>query len=122
MNYRVRFHLGRGQNHKKFQVRHPDGRVTYHDPSRVQILMVGCRLHNQNRIAEAICAGRNKTVCAWVDADSVWFEYPSTITIDSSKAISFNPKKVPYWTDGISNLDGKTYPEIITSGSNLYLK
>ena len=118
---RVRFHLAQGRHYQHFQIRHADGTVSYHDPDSVQLVMRNCRLHNQNRVAEAICAGRNKTVCAWVVCESVEIvPHDSVSTTDSP--IYFNPRKVPYWTDGKANLDGKTFPEIFTSGRNLYLK
>lgn len=120
MNYRVRFHLAPGRNHQKFQVRHPDGQVTYHDPTHTQIIMKNCRLRNQKKTAEAICAGKNKTVCAWVDADSVDFAPHQTVSV-ADNTISFNPRVVPYWTNQAQqNLDNHTYSKIITLGRILH--
>ena len=69
--YKVRFHLGAGENFMKWQVKSPDGTVKFYKPEEVGILMTGCFLRNQKGTAEKIHAGANKTVCAWVEAQLV---------------------------------------------------
>ena len=52
--YRVRFHLGRGSNYLKWQVKNPSGFVSYHDPSAVRLVMLNARMHNRTNLAKNI--------------------------------------------------------------------
>ena len=67
--YRVRFHLGRGANYMKWQVRDSNGGVRYYDPESVRQVMLNAKLHNRPNVAKKICEGANKTVCAWVECE-----------------------------------------------------
>jgi hypothetical protein len=57
--YKVRFHLARGENFRKWQVLH-NGKREYYDPESVSLVMEGCRLHNNPRVARIINAQRSQ--------------------------------------------------------------
>jgi hypothetical protein len=117
--YRVRFHLGAGEHFMHWQVRHPDGRVTYHDPNGESLLLYGCRLRNQRKTAEKIKAGANKTVCAWVEADAVSL-HPGVPAAVGGVVVEFNPRVAPYWRDSLGHdIDGHRYRCIATSGRHM---
>jgi hypothetical protein len=93
---RVRFHLAKGENFRKWQVRHADGSVTYHDPETTTILMRDCYLRNSRKVAERIHGGENKTVCAWVLCRKVhiWTSTPQPTPEETQIAmVRFNPRR-----------------------------
>ena len=123
MTYQIRFHLGRGTNFRKFQIRFPDGETKYYSPDEHQILMHNCRLHNRPQVAASICAGRNKTVCAWIVCESFEILPPHTLPLRAENQIFYNPKVKPYWVDpNNNNLDNENYSQIATQGRNIFLK
>lgn len=122
--YRVRFHLAAGQNFRMWQVRHPDGRHTYHDPSTTMLMMHGCYLRNSRRTAERIHAGARKSVCAWVLCREVRVEtvppYNSPAELDPQR-ISFNPRTLPHWHDQHgTDLDGTKFGGITSWNRDLF--
>lgn len=120
--YRVRFHLAKGQHYRHWQVRHPDGSKTYHDPATTQLTMFGCHLRNSRRVADRIHAGAHKTVCAWVLCSDVSIAptWPDVEPPDG-RIVTFHPRALPYWhlLDG-TNMDGTEHDEITTHGRTLY--
>ena len=56
-SFKVRFNLGRGKNFMKWKVQYPDGKIEYHLPSEVQLLMHECILKNQKKTAQKIFDG-----------------------------------------------------------------
>lgn len=112
--YKVRFHLGAGENRMKWQVKDLHGVRRYYDPTEVSLEMLGCRLHNNRRVAERIRSGANKTVCAWISCSEVRVVAPRAC---SGYSVRYNPKVRPHWTDesGI-DLDGSAFGELVTSG------
>lgn len=118
--FRVRFHLGAGPNFRKWQVTDLESRrVTYHDPESVTLRLTGCRLRNRKSTAVKIHAGSSKTVCAWIDCDSVEAT-PSQGSADWPR-ISYNPRVAPFWQDDLGNdVDGARYESITTIGRAAY--
>lgn len=120
--FKVRFHLAKGKNFQKWQVRH--GRtVAYYDPSQVQLVLKGCTLHNQPATAKKICDGQEKTVCAWVACDSVEVihNFITLADVPVCNLIHYNPKKTPFWRDGNdNNIDKSTHQEIHSLGRQLF--
>lgn len=111
---KVRFHLGKGEHYMQWQIRKGDS-VMYYDPARYDLWMRGCRLRNQRGTAERIHAGENKTVCAWVECDSISVTSANYEPADDSKAVRFNPRIAPYWMDSDGNdVDGVHYPSLKT--------
>ncbi len=117
MKAKVRFHLARGQNYMRWQVRLGDS-VEYYDPEDVIIEMRDATLRNQRKTAERIMNGENKTVCAWVECDSI------QITPSISEAYPmvhdfahYNPKRRPFWHDSKKrNLDNTKHESLSTYG------
>ena len=118
--YRVRFHLGRGSNYLKWQVKNPSGTVSYYDPSVVRLVMLNARLHNRTNVAKNICQGANKTVCAWIECD--WVGVTTAKTPPYGKnALMYNPRTLPHWTDKEGkNLDNHKFDLIVSNEKFLY--
>lgn len=130
--YKVRFNLGRGINYMKWQVIHVGSLVGlkafksvvgYYDPADYQLIMYNCKLYNVPRVAEKIFSGSHKTVCAWVSCEDIDIA-PVSFAVDTSglKSISYNPKKLPYWTLENKNVDNKKYSCLLTFNNKVYLK
>lgn len=118
--YRVRFHLARGPNYLHWQVKSPDGSVTYHNPDMVRLVMLNARLHNRPNVAKTICRGANKTVCAWIECDWVGVTAVNTVPFGKN-AIMYNPRKLPHWTDKTGqDLDNKKFDLIVSNEKFLY--
>ena len=45
--YKVRFHLQRGQHYMHWQIKAYDGTVKYLDPNKYQLELYGCKLINE---------------------------------------------------------------------------
>ncbi len=93
---KVRFHLANGPHYMQWQVRTGDN-VTYYDPHEVSLEMIGCKLRNQRGTANRIHAGENKTVCAWVECNSLRVHPPSDPTVSDINPVRYNPRKFPHW-------------------------
>jgi len=116
--YKVRFHLARGENFRKWQVLH-NGKREYYDPKSVSLVMEGCRLHNNPRVARIINDGAEKSVCAWVSCSSVGVVDPQP---PGESQVLYNPRVTPNWCDGNGkNLDGMSVPRLSTSGRRIFM-
>ena len=115
--FKVRFHLASGSNYMQWQVKKAE--VQYYDPAQFSLIMTGCTLKNHRSTAQRIHGGENKTVCAWINCESVTIIQGSPS--DSGDPICYNPKKLPYWTDitGQQNLDGNRYDRLVTIGKRI---
>lgn len=123
--YQIRFHLAKGDNYMKWQVKDlSNGEVNYYDPEQYQLVLYDCILKNQKTTAQKINCGANKTVCAWVRAGRVVIrslalqsEYPYS----SIYEVAYNPKVKPFWCDYKGNdVDNNEYGEILSCGRKLY--
>lgn len=111
---KVRFSLQKGDNYMKWRIIHSDGSVKYYNPSEVQLIMRGCTLKNNKRVATRIFNGEtNKTVCAWIMCDDVQITYSNFIGATPYK-VSYNPRKEPNWVIEGKDADN-TFREIIYS-------
>lgn len=119
---RVRFHLGAGEHYRQWQIRHADGRVEYHDPDAVSLVMFDARLRNRRGTAERIHDGGNKSVCAWVEASDVMVTVPVTRFWSGldGRQIAFDPRVTPHWRDESgTDIDGRRYRAVVSSGRRL---
>jgi hypothetical protein len=124
--YQVRFHLAKGENYMKWQVKNlSNGEVSFYDPEQYQVVMYDCILKNQKTAAKKINCGANKTVCAWIRAGHVVIrnlgsqsEYPYGITYE----VSYNPRVTPFWRNfqGI-DVDNTEWGEILTANRKLFI-
>ena len=124
--YQVRFHLAKGENYMKWQVKNlSNGEVSFYDPEQYQVVMYDCILKNQKTTAKKINCGANKTVCAWIRAGHVVIrnlgsqsEYPYGITYE----VSYNPRVNPFWRNfqGI-DVDNTEWGEILTANRKLFI-
>jgi hypothetical protein len=120
--YRVRFHLALGENYRMWQIRGPE-QVFYADPVRVSLRMTNCRLRNQRGTANKIFAGEDKTVCAWVECESVSVE-DRIYHRGLQRQLIYNPRVKPYWTssEDNTNLDGAEFPLVFSRDRSLFVR
>ena len=127
--WKVRFHLGKGQHFRHFQVTSPEGERTFYDPENYYLTMENARLYNNCKVAEQIYNGRNKTVCSWIACDSVQVESimsylfsPKNIDLNPSNVESkYNPRVNPHWLENGKNVDSKSYPRLFTIDERVFV-
>jgi len=127
--YKVRFHLGKGENFRHFQITLPDGERRFYDPEDYHLVMTDARLHNNCKVAEQIFAGRNKTVCSWIICDSVeivsMIDYlfnPEKIPKgEGYNELKYNPKVNTHWLENGKNVDFKSYPTLFTQKDRVFV-
>ncbi len=119
--YKVRFNLGRGANYKKWQIRDENNQPTHHDPSKVTLVMSMCKLHNNKRTAKKIFKGAHKTVCAWIECESVDVVYKEATIGTKDKQIRYNPSIQPNWTLDEVDVDGTNYDILYSNDIKLYI-
>ena len=75
--YKIRFHLGRGDNFMKWQVKTlvngdpTNYSVQYFEPEQYQLAMFDAKLRVQLGTSKKIHEGACKTVCAWVECENL---------------------------------------------------
>ena len=118
---RVRFHLGQGEHYRHWQVIRHDGTVEYHDPDKVSLVLLDCRLRNWRGTAQRIHDGENKSPCAWVCCDDAIATIPVTFWPGlDGRQIAYNPRVAPHWRDEAGgDIDGRRYGSVVTSGRRL---
>jgi hypothetical protein len=122
-NFKIRFHLGAGENFMKWRVENLDTKeVNFFDPNDYSIKMNDCKLYNQKSSAEKIYDGGGKTVCAWIMAQEVHILIgDSNDDKPQEKRLSYNPRVTPNWTDSeMKNVDKKEFKSLITFDKKLY--
>ena len=128
MKYKVRFHLGQGENYRHWQVTSPDGTREFYDPQMTILRMENARLHNNCKVAEQIYKGRNKTVCSWIICDNVvvksllsylFSESPSSA---GKTELTYNPRKNPHWLENGENVDFKSYSRLLTDECGVFVE
>ena len=119
---KVRFNLSRGENYMKWKVMYNDGRVDYHPPAEVQIIMFGCTLSNSRKTAEKIFSGETtKVVCAYVKCEDVQV-ITNDFKTESNTQVKYNPREMPFWNIDGENVDGNYYKELFTIDYKVFLK
>jgi len=130
--YKMRYHLGRGKNYKKWQLKFmsPVGNFAlstdYKKPSEFTALLHNCKLKSQEGTAKRIFKGDNKTVCAWIEFEDytelvAYDSIVKRIASESSKLYSYNPRKHPHWvSQDNDNEDGAEVDTILVHKRTLY--
>tara|TARA_Y100000996_G_C22399741_1_gene592615 strand:+ start:369 stop:773 length:405 start_codon:yes stop_codon:yes gene_type:complete len=128
--WKVRFHLGKGENYRHWQVTNPQGDRTFYDPEDTILRMENARLHNNCKVAEQIYNGRNKTVCAWIICDSLevqgimsyLFSMDKLPSPKGKKQVIYNPRQNPYWVENGKNVDSKIYSRLFTNEDGVFVE
>jgi hypothetical protein len=115
---KVRFHLGAGPNHGKWQIINGQSRI-YIKPDGCRIVLSGCTLKNRKSTAKRIFEGAHKTVCAWIEAEHGDY----SVVGDGGRTewakgpLFYNPRISPNWTDSHgADLDNLFFPVILIEG------
>ena len=115
--YKVRFHLGRGNNFGHWQItgavsphdKIPKSIPFYCDPDNVCLHMFNSKLVNHVATATKINCGANKSVCSWIECENLLihrkdsehsreaFQHINSVVVNTYPELFYNPKKVPYW-------------------------
>lgn len=130
--YKVRFHLGRGEHYRHWQIRGGVGQVWHYDPGVYNLFLSGCTLISQQGAAQKVLKSGKKDVCGWILCetwsaifiDDEWLEqladeeYP----VDKLRRVWYNPINDTDWhVQGYPNsVTGLTFPELITKGNRVY--
>ncbi len=118
--YKVRFHLGKGKHYQQFQITKPDGEKIYYDPSLVQLRLMNGKLVNHPKVAQHIHDGANKTVCSWIECDSVYPLQESLSTAGATEA-RYNPRWKPNWMVNGEIADSNIYDLLYTVGKRVFI-
>jgi hypothetical protein len=111
---KVRFSLQRGENYMKWRVIGSDGIVTYYNPCDVQLIMRGCTLRNNKKLATKIFNGEStKVVCAWILCNDLEIRHSDFIK-ESDFKIKYNPKVAPNWTFLGEDIDDRDVSYIVS--------
>lgn len=121
--YKVRFHLGQGENFRKWQIKNTaTGAVDYVNPETCTLVMVGCKLRVQPAAARKINRREtSKTVCAWIDAEQVRAQYNGVMPKPKGPVVRFNPHVSEHWQgEQGETLDNAEIPAMVTSGRAIF--
>lgn len=126
--YEVRFHLGRGEHYRHWQIKdRTNGGVEYYNPLLYQISFLDCTLISKDTVAEKVYKSGKKDVCGWIKCDDYIvtdlnkFEPES---IDTFPRLLYNPITRKYWTvEGVEylNYNNRRFHEIITYNNKVYV-
>ena len=120
--YKIRFHLARGENFMKWQVK-AAGLLQYVDPAEHQIAMFNAKLKVQPAAAKKIHGGACKTVCAWIQCEEFQITRNDKIKPNVNDFyVRFNPRHNPNWVDMHSNImNDEEYNLIVTQDRSLFV-
>jgi roadblock/LC7 domain-containing protein len=123
--YKIRFHLARGENFMKWQVRSTDGNVVeYYRPEKEQIAMFNAKLKVQLGTSTKIHEGACKTVCAWIECEDFQvLGQPDFVKPNVNDFyVRFNPRVNPNWVDMHGNImNDEEYNLIVTQDRSLFV-
>ena len=122
---KVRFHLSKGKNFMKWQIKYPNGIIEYYAPTETQLVLRGTTVKNHKKVAETIFNGGNKTVCAWVLCDSLELldkaPFIQADNKDQSNRLRYNPRVKPNWVYEDRVVDGVNFMELVSVDRGLYV-
>ena len=126
--YKIRFHLGRGEHYRHWQIRGVAGEVWYCNPEDCHLFLNDCTLISEQRTAQKVLKSGKKDVCGWILCRT-WTlifrddEYIERLhPVDKLRRVWYNPIVDTDWhVQGYSNhVTGLTFPELITKGNRVY--
>jgi len=98
-HYEVRFHLGKGEHFKHWQIKILQGRKKidefYYNPAYYQLEMIGCKLINKVNQAKKVHEAGVKNVTGWVECQEVRIN--NEVGIDNLEKLYYNPIKNIHW-------------------------
>ena len=120
--YRVRFHLAKGANFMKWQIRQGK-KVVYIDPAQHKLEMLGCKLVNKINKAKQVHKRGVKDVAGWVECDDVVIN--DEIGVDNLERLFYNPIRDQQWRresdSGEFAWDNSEYATLVTQGKQVYV-
>lgn len=122
--YIARFNLSAGENFMKWQIYakgSAKSNAKYYDPSSTSFVFHNAFLRNQCTTAQKIFQGANKTVCAWIEFDSMDVISPNDVNVNDLTSVNYNPKNAPNWLVNGQIADGQTFTKLITLGRKPYI-
>lgn len=122
-NFKCRFHLGKGKNFMHWRIENMNtGEVKFYEPSKVTFTFTNAFLRNQKGAATKIHNGANKTVCAWIECETVEAKELAENSLNPliDKRITYNPKVSPNWFLEGDNVDGMTFEKIVTIDNKVF--
>ena len=122
----VRFHLLKGKNFRKWQVKVMRGRtkvsVQYYDPNEVQLELKDCRLANNLKKSAKVHKAQKKDVSGWVHCEEVEV---TRLPTEGLERLFYNPIKNIHWRresdEGEFAWDESTYSTLVTGGRQVYI-
>jgi hypothetical protein len=122
--YKVRFHLGRGEHYYHWRVQSPEGIVTFYSPEKYNFLMYNCKLKNNAKTAEKIFNGKSKSVCAWIECETLELldiiENKPALSRCKYEQLRYNPKVSPHWLFRGSIVDNQIFHCCITNNNKIF--
>jgi predicted ATPase len=126
--YKIRFHLGRGDDFMKWQVKTlvSDGSyvVQYFEPEKYQLAMFDAKLKVQLGTSKKIHEGACKTVCAWVECKELQILGTADLVkpCENDFYVRFNPRNNPNWTDRYSNImNDEEFEILMTDNRSIFV-
>jgi hypothetical protein len=117
--YKIAFHLARGANFQKWQIRDANNDAVYIDPAKHDLILKGCKLRNQKAASLKIFNGGDKARCSWIEFES--YEVVEKWGYTSDVEVRFNPRVCPTWMiAGLPEQDNTTHDTIVSNGNKLY--
>jgi hypothetical protein len=126
-HYEVRFHLGKGEHFKHWQIKVLQGRKKtnefYYDPAYYQLEMIGCKLINKVNQARKVHETGVKNVTGWVECQEVRIN--NEVGIDNLEKLYYNPIRDVHWRResdcGEFTWDDSQYETLITQDRQVYI-
>lgn len=123
----VRFHLGRGKNYMKWQVRTKNGArtvdINYYDPKEYTLELIDCKLINKLNKAKKVHEKGVKDVAGWVKCNKVVVN--SNNPVDNLERLFYNPIVDVHWRRDSDNgefaWDDSEYATLVTQGKQVYI-
>lgn len=128
----VRFHLGKGQHFKHWQIKIVQNGEKlcehYYDPTEYELELVGCRLVNRPGQAQRVFDAGVKNVTGWIKCDTVHVKNiirHDPTNVDYLEKLYYNPIKNIHWRResdaGEFNWDYSEYATLITRDKQVYI-
>lgn len=120
--YNIRFHLAKGKNYMKWQVRYGKN-VRYYDPNHYQLELDSCKLINKTNKAKRVNNSGKKEVSGWITCKHITIT--NNVPIDDLEKLYYNPIRDPHWRrESDCNefiWDDSEYSTLVTNGKQVYI-